>query len=167
VDPHRLARVRQLDGVTYWNDSKATNFHATEAALAGFSEPVIWIGGGRSKGGDIVSFVARIAPRVRNAFLIGETGAELARRLRELGVPVTSCASLHDAVCRAQATAIAGDHVLLSPGFSSFDMFNGYGDRGRRFEEIVADFTHAPSRLSASNQSQPSNRPAHPGLCLL
>ena len=62
---HRLARVAEIDGVTFWNDSKATNFHAVEAALGRFSSPVRLIAGGKSKGGDIGGFVRRIAPRVR------------------------------------------------------------------------------------------------------
>ncbi|MGH8020983.1 MAG: UDP-N-acetylmuramoyl-L-alanine--D-glutamate ligase [Opitutaceae bacterium] len=167
LGPHRLARVRELEGVTYWNDSKATNFHAVEAALAGFSGPVIWVGGGRSKGGDLHSFATRIAPRMRSAFLIGETGAEMTRCLRDLGVPVVHCASLREAVSGARAAATAGEHVLLSPGFASFDMFNGYDDRGRKFEAIVAALTQAPPELPTSNLPNPANRPVHRGLCLL
>ncbi len=164
---HRRSRVAELEGVTYWNDSKATNFHATEAALAGFSAPPIWIGGGRSKGGDVHSFATRIAPRVRSAFLIGETGPEMARCLRDLGVPVAHCASLHDAVRGARAAAVAGDHILLSPGFSSFDMFNGYDERGREFEAIVAGLARDLPGHPTSNPSKPINRPARQGLCLL
>ncbi len=78
---HRISKVATIDGVTYWNDSKATNFHAVEAALAGFKEPVVLIAGGRSKGGDLSGFARRIAPRVRHAVLIGETGAALAAAL--------------------------------------------------------------------------------------
>src|SRR5690606_8358896 len=59
VGPHRLARVDEFAGVTWWNDSKATNFHATEAALQRFVTPVILIAGGRSKGGDVAAFVER------------------------------------------------------------------------------------------------------------
>jgi len=167
LGPHRMARVREVGGVTFWNDSKATNFHATEAALAGFSGPVLWIGGGRSKGGDIHSFAPRIAPRLRRAFLIGETGAEMARCLQGLGPSAVHVVSLRDAVHGAYAAAMNGDHVLLSPGFASFDMFNGYDDRGRQFEAIVADLAPAPPELSTSHKPKPVNRPSSPGLCLL
>ncbi|KAB2858897.1 MAG: hypothetical protein F9K43_24205, partial [Bauldia sp.] len=68
---HRLARVGEHDGVTFWNDSKATNFHAVEAALAGFDRPVLVILGGKPKGGDLAAFVKRLAPRVKHASLIG------------------------------------------------------------------------------------------------
>lgn len=134
---HRLAKVRERQGVTYWNDSKATNFHAVEAALASFAVPVLWIGGGKGKGGDLGGFVRRIAQKIRHAFLIGETAPALAGFCREFRVPVTPCASLDDAVRTASGCAQSGDHVVLSPGFASFDMFRGYDDRGRRFVNLV------------------------------
>ena len=134
---HRLARVGEKRGVTFWNDSKATNFHAVEAALATFSAPVLWIGGGKAKGGDLGGFVRRIAEKIRHAFLIGETQPALSGFLADWRVPATACGSLEDAVRSAWARAVAGDHVLLSPGFASFDMFRGYDDRGRQFESLV------------------------------
>jgi UDP-N-acetylmuramoylalanine--D-glutamate ligase len=137
VGQHRLARVGERNGVVFWNDSKATNFHAVEAALSAFAGPVLWIGGGKAKGGDLAGFVKRIAARVRHAFLIGETQPALAVFCRISGVPVTPCDSLEQAVRSAFAHAREGDPVLLSPGFASFDMFRGYDDRGRQFESIV------------------------------
>jgi UDP-N-acetylmuramoylalanine--D-glutamate ligase len=134
---HRLARVAEHEGVTYWNDSKATNFHAVEAALAGFAAPVVLIAGGKSKGGDLAGFVHRIAPRVKHAVLLGETSAELAFHCAAFRVAHSTCASLAEAVRRAAELADTGDHVLLSPGFASFDMFRNYEDRGDQFEAIV------------------------------
>ena len=134
---HRLTRVGEKHGVTFWNDSKATNFHAVEAALATFSAPVLWIGGGRAKGGDLAGFVRRITRKIRHAFLIGETSPALAGFCRDSRVPATLCGSLEEAVRTAFARATAGDHVLLSPGFASFDMFRGYDDRGRHFINLV------------------------------
>lgn len=136
---HRLCRVGEKNGVTFWNDSKATNFHAVEAALATFAGPVLWIGGGKSKGGDLAAFIRRIATKVRHAFLIGETQSALLGHCGQAGVPATACASLADAVKGAFAMAVQPDHVLLSPGFASFDMFRGYDDRGRQFEAIVGN----------------------------
>jgi UDP-N-acetylmuramoylalanine--D-glutamate ligase len=136
---HRLARVAEIGGVTYWNDSKATNFHAVEAALARFEGPVLLIAGGRAKGGDLAGFVRRIAPRVRHSFLIGETRAALAERCAADLVPHTLCETLDDAVRRAASAAGPGDHVVLSPGFASFDMFRGYEDRGERFEKLARE----------------------------
>jgi UDP-N-acetylmuramoylalanine--D-glutamate ligase len=135
--PHRLRRIGEKRGVAFWNDSKATNFHATEAALATFATPVFWIGGGKAKGGDLAGFIRRIAQKIRHAFLIGETKPLLAAFCQSCGVPATTCATLDDAVRSAFAAASSGDQVVLSPGFASFDMFNGYDDRGRQFEAVV------------------------------
>ncbi len=136
---HRLGRVGEKRGVTFWNDSKATNFHAVEAALATFAGPVLWIGGGKAKGGDLAGFVRRIAGHIRHAFLIGETSPILLGACREARVPATACATLAAAVDGAFRLATAGDHVVLSPGFASFDMFRGYDDRGRQFEALVGN----------------------------
>jgi UDP-N-acetylmuramoylalanine--D-glutamate ligase len=73
------------------------------------------------------------------AFVIGDTRTILAETFRRLAVPVVVCDTLRDAVVQARDAAVVGDHVLLSPGFASFDMFKGYDDRGRQFEAIVAD----------------------------
>ncbi|HXC01558.1 MAG TPA: UDP-N-acetylmuramoyl-L-alanine--D-glutamate ligase [Opitutaceae bacterium] len=134
---HRLARVAEHDGVVYWNDSKATNFHAVEGALTNFPRPVLLIAGGKGKGGDLAGFVRRIAPRVKFAFLLGETRSVLAAACAQYGVACTLCATLAEAVERATAAAAPGDHILLSPGFASFDMFRGYDDRGAQFERLV------------------------------
>jgi UDP-N-acetylmuramoylalanine--D-glutamate ligase len=134
---HRLAWVLERDGVAYWNDSKATNFHAVEAALAGFTAPVVLIAGGKPKGGDLAGFVHRIAPRVKHAVLIGETSTELAFHCATFRVAHTTCGTLDEAVRRAAELAAPGDQVLLSPGFASFDMFRSYEDRGDQFEKLA------------------------------
>lgn len=136
---HRLTRVAERDGVTFWNDSKATNFHAVEAALAGMTVPVVLIAGGRGKGGDLAGFVHRVAPRVKHVVLIGETSTELAFHCSAFRVAHTSCATFAEAVRRAADLAERGDAVLLSPGFASFDMFRSYADRGEQFEQLVRD----------------------------
>ena len=134
---HRLAKVGSRRGITFWNDSKATNFHAVEAALATFPAPVLWIGGGKAKGGDLPGFVDRISGKIRHAYVIGETQPALTGLLRNHQLPVTPSGSLEEAVHAAFAGAMAGDNVLLSPGFASFDMFRGYDDRGLQFESLV------------------------------
>lgn len=143
---HRLARVGEHDGVAFWNDSKATNFHAVEAALAGFARPVLLIAGGKAKGGDLAGFVQRIAPRVKHACLIGETQPALAALCAAAQVPHTACGTLAEAVHTAAAQAVPGDVVLLSPGFASFDMFRNYEDRGDQFEKLVRELG-APANL--------------------
>jgi len=145
---HRLARVAVQDGVTFWNDSKATNFHAVEAALGGIGAPVVLIAGGRAKGGDIAGFVRRIGPRVKHTFLIGETRHTLADACAAQDVPFTLCSTLEEAVQKAAVSARDGDHVLLSPGFASFDMFKSYEDRGNQFEQLVSNL-----RITSASRS--------------
>lgn len=136
---HRLSQVGEWEGVAFWNDSKATNFHAAEAALAGFSKPVILIAGGKTKGGDLGGFVRRIAARVKHVFLIGETRFVLAAFCETCALAHTICVTLEEAVAGALKMSRAGDVVLLSPGFASLDMFRNYEERGARFEALVRD----------------------------
>ena len=135
--PHRLRKVAEAQGVEYWNDSKGTNFHAVYAALEQFQVPVRWIGGGKWKGGDLRRFAERLAPRIEAAYLIGETGPELQRHLAELGRPARYFAGLQDAVVAAGKDAHGPTAILLSPGFSSFDQFRGYAERGTVFERAA------------------------------
>jgi UDP-N-acetylmuramoylalanine--D-glutamate ligase len=128
---------------------------------------VLLIAGGRSKGGDVAGFVHRIAPRLRQAFVIGETSDALARHLRDQAVPVWSCGSLREATERALEEAADGDHILLSPAFASFDMFNGYDDRGRRFEAIVAELGAASCVQTNLSLKPSTDRFISPGLLLL
>ena len=134
---HRLAQVGQIDGVTFWNDSKATNFHAVEAALGGFKDPVHLILGGKSKGGDGSGFVGRIGGAVQSIHLIGETRQTLAAACEAQNILHQIHDSLDAALQQAVAMAKKGEHVLLSPGFASFDMFQSYEDRGEQFEHLV------------------------------
>ncbi len=144
IGRHRLARVGELHGVSFWNDSKATNFHAVEAALAGFPAPVHLIVGGRSKGGDPGAFVSRIAGKVRHLWLIGETRTAMAALCTTAHLPHTVCESLDEAVRGAAAAARPGEQVVLSPAFASFDMFHSYADRGDQFEALVARLGAVP-----------------------
>ena len=144
LGPHRLTCVAESDGVRWWNDSKATNFHATEAALARFPSPVVLLAGGKAKGGDIAGFVQRIAAKVRVVFLIGETRNVLATLFGAAGVPHRVCADLDEAVRMAAVAARPGDEVVLSPGFASLDQFRGYDDRGTQFERLVKNLGATP-----------------------
>jgi UDP-N-acetylmuramoylalanine--D-glutamate ligase len=143
---HRLTQVAEINGVTFWNDSKATNFHAVEAALERFSTPVVLIAGGKAKGGDLGAFIHRIAPRVHHLVLIGATSEELAFHSAASRLAHSTCASLDEAVGRAAELAPRGGHVLLSPGFASFDQFRNYEDRGMQFEKLVHDLGAAPRK---------------------
>jgi UDP-N-acetylmuramoylalanine--D-glutamate ligase len=134
---HRLEFVSEIAGVRYWNDSKATNFHAVEAAAARFQQPVFLILGGKSKGGDVHAFIQRLAPRLRHVALIGETRHTLAAACTAAGVEHTVCPDLAAALSRLSELAAPGDHVVLSPAFASFDQFKNYADRGDQFTRLV------------------------------
>jgi UDP-N-acetylmuramoylalanine--D-glutamate ligase len=142
---HRMERAGMFGGVTWWNDSKATNFHAAEAALARFTAPVLLVAGGRSKGGDLAGFILRIAPRVRHVALIGETRHTLAAACADAGLAHTVCADLDEAVRILAAHAGPGDHALLSPGFASLDQFTSYAERGDRFVSLVQNLSTTPA----------------------
>jgi UDP-N-acetylmuramoylalanine--D-glutamate ligase len=137
--PHRLAVVAERAGVRFWNDSKATNFHATLAALESVSCPIIWIGGGRAKGGDVEAFAHAVAGQVEAAILYGEVGDRLATALDGILERVQVHARFEDAVLAAAelAASIPMANVLLSPGFASFDQFDSYAHRGKSFIDTV------------------------------
>ena len=137
---HRLESIGSFGGARWYNDSKATNPDSTYKALAAFSEPIILIAGGRNKGIDLGPLARAIAGRVVALVTIGETGEELAQRVREAGLQrVERATDLTDAVRKAAALARPGSVVLLSPAFTSFDMFRDYEDRGRRFKATVLE----------------------------
>ncbi|MBE36278.1 MAG: UDP-N-acetylmuramoyl-L-alanine--D-glutamate ligase [Opitutaceae bacterium] len=143
IGRHRLQNIREYKGATYWNDSKATNFHAVECAVANFDQPVRLILGGQSKGGYLAAFVSRLKGKVAEVFLIGEVAQELAEHCEAAGVMANRCETLTKAVEAASKQAGAGSHVLLSPGFASFDQFSGYEDRGNNFEKLVRELGSA------------------------
>ena len=134
---HRLEKVLEITNISFWNDSKATNFAATYAALKAFDQPVIWIGGGQSKGGEIKEFARKVAGKVKMAYLIGETAEEMANGLKEENKPVDRCETMQEAVFSAFEKAEPHDIILLSPGFSSIDMYKNYDQRGSSFEHAV------------------------------
>jgi len=135
--PHRMQFLGEKRGVGFWNDSKATNFHAAIGGLKRFEKPVIWLGGGESKGGDIQDFARRIGSRIKCALLIGKTRWNLKEALEKGGLEASACDSLEEAVAKAFDFAESGDHIVLSPGFASFDMFENYVQRGEAFRKAV------------------------------
>jgi UDP-N-acetylmuramoylalanine--D-glutamate ligase len=132
--PHRLERVREKDGVTFVNDSKATNPTATAPALAAF-ERIRWICGGQAKT-DNLDECAPFFDHVRKAYTIGEA-SELFASLLSPHMDVSECGTLERAVGEAANDAEAGDTVLLSPACASFDQFRDFEDRGDQFRELV------------------------------
>jgi len=134
--PHRCEFVREVGGVGYINDSKATNLDAVEKALHAQSKPVILIAGGKDKGFTFDPLRSLVKEKVRSTILIGEM-AESIRRCWSGAVRSEIANSLADAVERAHAIAKPGEIVLFSPGTSSFDMFKSYAERGDQFRALV------------------------------
>ncbi|MBC2603989.1 Mur ligase family protein [Puniceicoccus vermicola] len=135
--PHRLEPIGQHEGRSFFNDSKATNFHAALAACDSIETPICWIGGGAPKGGDLGAFAAEIAKKIDSADLFGRTGPELAVFLEKTGIPVRVHSCLEEAASSAFSHSSSTANLLFSPGFASFDQFSGYSERGEAFRKWV------------------------------
>ena len=134
--PHRMERVATLDGLTFVDDSKATNPESAAPALAAYPR-VHWIVGGRAKGDDLDACLPHLSHVVR-AYTIGEAGPRFAAVLRAAGASVAECGNLAIAVNAAWSAARPGETVLLSPAAASFDQFADYAARGQVFRAAVA-----------------------------
>ena len=142
--PHRCEVVREVGGVAYINDSKATNLDAVEKALRAQTKPVILIAGGKDKGFTFDPLRSLVKEKARSTILIGEM-AESIRCSWNGAVKSEIANSLADALERAHAVARPGEVVLFSPGTSSFDMFTSYADRGDQFRALVQALPQAES----------------------
>ena len=134
--PHRCEVVAAKDGVTFINDSKATNVDAVEKALCSLPGPVVLIAGGRDKGLNFSSIKEVIAEKVKLAVLIGETQEKIDQAWGDV-TPCERATSMSEAVRLAVGHAHCGDTVLLSPACASFDMFQNYEHRGDEFKKEV------------------------------
>jgi UDP-N-acetylmuramoylalanine--D-glutamate ligase len=134
---HRLEFVRDIGGVAYYNDSKATSVDATLKAIDAFPGGVWIILGGKDKDSDYTVLRDPLRAKARAALLIGAAAEKIARHLGDDIVPVLHCGTLAAAVDKASRSAVPGDTVLLAPACSSFDQFDSYGHRGRVFKELV------------------------------
>lgn len=154
---HRLEVVASGGGVDFVDDSKATNPHATAAALRAFPS-VVWIAGGLAKGVDLGVLLAHLTS-VRAAVLIGQAAPELAALCEDAGIPASTCPSIEAAVAQAATVARSGDTVLLSPACASFDQFRDYAERGDRFAASARALVGGEDpRGEVAN----ANRPADP-----
>ncbi|HEX8989475.1 MAG TPA: UDP-N-acetylmuramoyl-L-alanine--D-glutamate ligase [Rhodocyclaceae bacterium] len=135
--PHRVEKIAEFGGVSWYDDSKGTNVGATEAALQGLGRKVVVILGGDGKGQDFSPLKQAVARHARAAILIGRDGPRIGEAIAGCGVPVFAAGSLDQAVERAAELAQPGDAVLLSPACASFDMFRNYEHRAQVFAEAV------------------------------
>jgi UDP-N-acetylmuramoylalanine--D-glutamate ligase len=136
---HRLEYVATLNGVEFYNDSKATNVDATAKAIAAFSSGIHLILGGKDKNSDYTQLSQLLRAHVRAVYTIGSAAAKIESQLRGV-VSIHSCETLDKAVSAAAAAAHPGEVVLLAPDCSSFDQFESYEHRGRVFKELVNEW---------------------------
>ena len=134
--PHRCEFVAEVNGVTYINDSKATNVDAVEKALRSLPGSAVLIAGGRDKGLDFTPLKEVVADKVKLAVLIGEAQNKMWRAWSR-AAPCVRASSMEEAVRLAAGRARRGDTVLLSPACASFDMFENYEHRGEEFKRHV------------------------------
>jgi UDP-N-acetylmuramoylalanine--D-glutamate ligase len=135
---HRLEFVARVNGVEFYNDSKATNVDATAKAVASFDSGIHLILGGKDKGSDYLQLAALLRARVRAVYTIGSAAAKIESQLRGV-VTILSCQTLDNAVSAAASAARPGEVVLLAPACSSYDQFEDYEHRGRVFKQLVAE----------------------------
>jgi UDP-N-acetylmuramoylalanine--D-glutamate ligase len=133
---HRLEHIAKIDGVSYFNDSKATNIDAVARALACFNESVILIMGGRNKGGNFQDLAKSVGRHVKHVIALGEAKQDIISALSRV-VSVITATNMEDAVIKATRRSVPGNVVLLSPACSSFDMYKDYAHRGAVFTDAV------------------------------
>ena len=136
---HRLEQVLTIRGVCYVNDSKATNVNSTWYALESMDTPVVWIVGGIDKGNDYSELMDLVKTKVKAIICLGVDNAKLHNVFGDLIVPMVDAHSADEAVQQAYKLASSGDTVLLSPACASFDLFENYEDRGRKFKAAVRE----------------------------
>jgi len=136
---HRLEYVATINGIEFYNDSKATNVDATAKAIAAFPGGIHLILGGKDKNSDYTLLSGLLRSRVKGVYTIGSAAEKIESQLRGV-VAIHSCETLDKAVSTAAAAARPGDIVLLAPACSSFDQFESYEHRGRIFKELVHEW---------------------------
>jgi len=134
---HRLEFVTSVHGIDFINDSKATNVNSTWYALESMEKPVIWIAGGVDKGNDYTMLEELVKGRVKAIVCMGTDNRKIVKAFREMVPQILETSSAEEAVQTAYRLGKKGDAVLLSPACASFDLFENYEDRGRKFKAAV------------------------------
>ena len=136
-NPHRLEFVSSVHGVTFLNDSKATNVNSTWYALEYVEQPVIWIAGGIDKGNDYEHILPLVKEKVKAIVCLGIDNSKLHEIFQSVVPVIVDSMSASEAVEKAYHISKKNDTVLLSPACASFDLFESYEDRGNQFKEAV------------------------------
>jgi UDP-N-acetylmuramoylalanine--D-glutamate ligase len=134
---HRLEFVTSVHGIDFINDSKATNVNSTWYALESMDKPVIWIAGGVDKGNDYSMLSDLVGSRVKAIVCMGKDNKKIIEAFSGIVPEIVETGSAEEAVQTAYRMGKKGDAVLLSPACASFDLFDNYEDRGRRFKAAV------------------------------
>ena len=135
--PHRLEKVAEVNGVTYINDSKATNVDSVFYALQAMDTPTVWIVGGQDKGNDYSPLFKLVRKKVKAIVCMGVDNSKIVQAFKKMKKPLVETRSAAEAVQAAAGFGEKGDAVLLSPACASFDLFKNYEDRGAQFREAV------------------------------
>jgi UDP-N-acetylmuramoylalanine--D-glutamate ligase len=136
--PHRLESVRNVSGVLYMNDSKATSVDAVIKAVGALKGPILLIAGGVDKGGNFSDWLPYFKGKVARVFALGAAAGRIAKELSP-EIDVEQVSNLEEGIMQASKRASAGYTVLLSPGCSSYDQFRDYQHRGEMFRQIVEE----------------------------
>jgi UDP-N-acetylmuramoylalanine--D-glutamate ligase len=135
-----LELVAIKNGITYINDSKATNVDSVNFALQAMEKPTVWIVGGQDKGNDYSPLFKDVKKKVKAIICLGVDNAKLLETFTSFGKPIKEAKSMQEAIEKAEKMAKNGDTILLSPACASFDLFKNYEDRGNQFREKILDF---------------------------
>ena len=136
---HRLEYVTNVHGIEFVNDSKATNVNSTWYALECMSKPIIWIVGGKDKGNDYNSLHDIVKKKVKAIICMGVDNRKIHKAFLDTDKIIVDVNTADEAVRAAYHLGKTGDVVLLSPACASFDMFESYEERGRKFKEAVRE----------------------------
>jgi UDP-N-acetylmuramoylalanine--D-glutamate ligase len=134
---HRLEFVNTVHGIEFINDSKATNVNSTWYALESINTPIIWIAGGVDKGNDYTILAELVQSRVKAIICLGVDNKKIIDAFKDIVPIIIETSSADEAVQAAYRLGKKGDNVLLSPACASFDLFENYEDRGRKFKAAV------------------------------
>ncbi len=144
--PHRMEWIAEIDGVKFYNDSKATNVESAAVALESFTQPIIWIAGGYDKGNDYTLLQPIVKDRVKALVCLGKNNSPIRQAFSHLSIPIHETQSIQEAVRIAHSLAKPQEVVLLSPACASFDLFKNFEDRGQQFKDAVHQLlTQQPS----------------------
>ncbi|NTW31753.1 MAG: hypothetical protein HGB12_03875 [Bacteroidetes bacterium] len=136
---HRLESITNVHGIEFINDSKATNINSTWFALESMSKPVIWIVGGKDKGNDYLFLQEIVKKKVKAIVCMGVDNRKIHKAFSDTIKTIIDTLSAEEAVRTAYHLGRPGDVVLLSPSCASFDLFENYEERGKKFKEAVRE----------------------------